>query len=65
VKPRHAVRGTGGKFAPKPSFRPHSEQVTKTVGKNPDPPAVRSAAPPADKTPPAIGFAAYLCPYGC
>lgn len=46
-------------------FRPHSEQqITSTVGRNPDPPARRSQSVPADKVPPAIGFAAYLAPYG-
>jgi len=50
---------------PASPFRPHSEQqVTRTAGKNPDPPAVRSRSAPADKVPPAIGFAAYMNPNG-
>ena len=50
---------------PASPFRPHSDQqVTRTVGKNPDPPPRRSRAADADKVPPAIGFAAYLAPYG-
>lgn len=50
---------------PASPFRPHSDQqVTRTVGTNPAPPPVRSRSAPADKVPPAIGFAAYLAPYG-